>query len=286
MTARFPLGTGNSPKVWTPTPDNFPLIEVRAGTWVRVELSYRNTNTMPVWSVQGGGGGPFTGGFQAHVIFAASADDSQFQKDGGRLQPTMYGGSATKQTTAYHIDPGWTFQAPWDGKVSIMSGGVSDPSVQIDVIVKLGYTPEALVTMPYPAESMLDGLHLTEKPHSQRVYAPPVVGHPGSVPATYVFIQPPGNIASFFPAGLIHVPFPPGATAMQITDSVAITPAPVLIDITSLGVASRMPFASGVIEQLGSLTQGGGTSTDGVVAVWTPVANTIFKVVIWSKLGN
>lgn len=281
MTARFPQGFGNSPKVWTPTPDPLALIEVLAGTWVRVELSYRKTNTQPVVSTQGVFPN-ITGFFQAHVLLTPSTDDSIFQKEGGRLQPAMFGGSATKQATTYHIDPGWTFQAPWDGKVAIVSGGVSDPSVEVDVIVKLGYTPQALTTMPALEESLFGGVEVTESVHSQRVYAPPVVGHPESVPATYVYIVAGVERAGFFPP--VPIPFPPGSTAIQVTS--ATFGRAVLLDVEALGAAVTVPLASGNIEQLGSLTQGGGTSTDGVPATWAAVANDILKVVVWSKLGN
>ena len=52
-TTRFPNGTGSSPKVWNPTPDIQWLLNVRAGTWVLVQLSYRDTNTLPVNMKQG-----------------------------------------------------------------------------------------------------------------------------------------------------------------------------------------------------------------------------------------
>jgi hypothetical protein len=280
MTMQFPRGTGNSPKVWTPTPDPLHLVDVRAGTWVRVELSYRDTNTHPVPSVEGAPPAA-TGFFQAHVLYTPSTDDSIFQKEGGRLQPAMFGGSATKQPTSYHVDPGWTFQASWDGKVSIVSGGRSHPDVRVDVIVKLGYTPEALTTLPGLSESILDGLVITEQVHSQRVYAPPVVGHAESVPATYLYV--PADEGLVFPAGNL-VPFPPGATAVQVTSDAGLSV--VRVNVLALGTTVAVPLDSGNIEALGSLTQGGGTSTDGVPARWTPLGADVRKVVVWSKLGN
>ena len=169
----------------------------------------------------------------------------------------MYGGSATKQPTTYHVDPGWTFQVPWDSNLSIVSGGVSDESVLVDVILKVGVTPEMLVEGPSFQESMLYGGHVATDTRSQRVYAPPVVGQPELVPATYMSTVP-FNVAT---DGLATIPFPPG------------------------GSIWGMGLQPGEIEQLGSLTQGGG-STDAAPARWgADNVSTVYKVVIWSRLG-
>ena len=278
-TTRFPNGTGSSPKVWNPTPDIQSLLNVRAGTWVLVQLSYRDTNTLPV-NMKQGTHGSATGFFMAHVIVTPNTDEVP-QKEGGRIQPTMYGGSATKQATQYHVDPGWTFQVPWDSNIAITSGGVSDPSVLVDVIVKVGYTPEALVEGPVLKETMFGGLVTENEVHSQRVYAPPVVGHPELVPATYQ-----DNSEGGIPFEASPIPFPSGASAMQVTDAVAITPAPTYVDFYVMGNRFfNVGLQPGQIEQLGGFTQGGAGS-DGVGGAWLPSpGTTIYKAVVWSRLG-
>jgi hypothetical protein len=279
-TTRFPKGTGSSPKVWNPTPDAESLLNVRAGTWVLVQLNYRSSNLpLPVEMVQGAGD-LRTGFFMAHVLVTPNTDEVQ-QKDGGRIQPTMYGGSATKQATQYHVDPGWTFQVPWDSNISIASGGVSDKSVLVDVVVKVGSTPEQLVEAPVLTQDLLGGLHTEVKVQSQRVYAPPVVGHPEMVPATY---QDTGSISS--PTGMLRIPFPPGASALQVTDSTAITPAPTKMIVESMGNVFTFGFQPGQIEQLGAMAQGSTGGVDGVPASWGPAeGTTLVKAVVWSKLG-
>ena len=279
-TPRFPNGTGNSPFVWNPTPDPIALVTgtVRAGTWVLVQLSYRKTNTFPVETTVGVGAAA-TGFFAAHVIVSPHTDDGIAQKEGDRLQPTMYGGSATKQRTEYHVDPGWTFQVPWDSQLQIVSGGVSDPSVLVDVIVKLGMTPEALIDGPAFQEALLQGAHISLDTHSQRIYAPPVVGHPELVPATYF------DKNGIDTVGLPTIPFPAGASALQVTDDVAISPAPTKMTFFAMGNLLRFGLQPGQIEQLGAITQGGG-STDGTPALWGTGPNTkIFKAVVWSRFG-
>ena len=253
-----------------------------------VQLSYRASNTFAVRASVGSGAAA-TGFFLAHVLVTPMADDSIVQKEGGRIQPTMYGGSATKQPTVYHVDPGWTFQAPWDCQIGIVSGGVSDSSVMIDVIVKLGVTPEVLVDGPHFAESMMEGAHIAYDVRSQRVYAPPVVGHPELVPATYVNDSGSnalgGRANPITTGATATIPFPDGASQMQVTDSVAITPAPTSMLFSSMGNLWTMGLKPGGIESLGGIAQGGG-SRDSAPAMWGPnTGTTIYKAVIWSKLG-
>ena len=272
ITARFPKGTGNSPFAWNPTPDPVSFGTVRAGTWILAQLSYRDTNTKPVATTFGG-----KGFFLAHLICTPIADDSIVQKGGSLLQPTMYGGSATKRRTSYRVDTGWTFQLPWDCQLQIVSGGVSDPSVIVDVVIKAGFTPTTLVDGPFFEESMLRGGHVHSGVHHQRAFAPPVVGRPALVPATYEDSNGLPDVA--------NIEFPPGASALQLNDSLAISPAPTLVTIRAMGNSWRIGLQPGAIEQLGAMAQGG-ASSDGVPATWSPQPGAkVYKAVVWSRLG-
>lgn len=269
MTTRFPNGTGNSPRVWTPSQDEFPLTsEVRAGDWWNVELSYRKSNRNAVPTAPGD--------FLAHVIYTTNADDSMPQVVPGHLQPTMYGGSATKQPSKYRIDPGWTFQAPWDGKLALVGGGFESTSCDVDVILRRGVQPEELIRWS-PEEEMaaiyFQQQHGLPAARARRSYAPPVIGHPALAPSTYVDVQI--NVDHEFGSGVV---------AIQVTDNTAVTPAPVPLTITALGRPYSVHLASGAVEYLGALAQGGG-STDSTPATWrTP--NSLAKLVVWTRIGN
>ncbi len=275
MASNTPLG--NSPWVWRPTrkPANGPACQVRAGDWIMVDLIFLKDSTPVLYEASR---------FLVHVLYTPNTDDSQFQRVRGHLQPTMYGGDESKTRSEYHIDPGWSFQCPFDGQLQVVAGSTSPDTCQLGVVVRRANQPDEIdqqaVASNQELRDMLEFyglpppavLGIMELNQSRRAYAPPVIGSPAMVPSTYIDI----------PAGRA-IPFTSGAVALQVTGNMAITPAPVPVTLHALGQVQRISLASGRIEQLGALAQGGAGS-NGIPATWESPTD-LYRAVVWSRLG-
>lgn len=251
------------PMPWTPTTVQRSIVggQVRAGDWVQVTLSYRASNSSPVVALPGH--------FLVHVVYQPNAD--AYRREG---QPSMYGGAVQSLRSEYRIDPGFCFQAPWDGQVSVVAGGDSNPTTcVVDVNLRRGHTP-----IDWAAKQAIEAAQwLAEYPsgmpvRAPAVYAPPVTRSPHLVPATWVEV----------PAGA-SVIFPDGAASLVAVDDSGIPANPVQVTITALGAARRVNLASGLPLGLGALAQGGGAS-NGVAATWAPIVN-LQSATVWSSLG-
>ena len=271
----YPNGAGSSPCAWRPNrqPKYIPGGEVKAGDWVVVEISYRDTNTTPVEYVPGY--------FLIHVVFQPNCDEldqTGSQNGQARTQPVMYGGGADKMASQFHFDPGVAFQAPWDGQLSVVAGGDSAvDTCMVDVILKRGRTPQQPVQQVAVNEygEVVGPLPM----RNERVYAPPSVGLPQQLlPSTYVEV--PINA---------RIPFTSGAVEMQVTGDVAVSPAPIEIVMRSMGRGSgvRAPLrkfmTSGQPECISAYAQGGAGKA-GRPATWSPASH-LSSAVIYSKVG-
>lgn len=286
-----------SPKPWTPSKTPLPLANISAGEWVQVEISYRRTNTSAVVFADDH--------FLIHVLFQPNSDDSVNHPD----QPTTFGGSATLGSAArnvYRIDPGICFQAPWNGQLSVVAGGNSDPNTCIvDVVWRRGFPPrmpsrnniglfdnlediEALAcSNPLAAYSlMMDGLANlcdvggTIRPMGERIWWPPVLRTPYLVPATWIQIAAPIG-----PAPVPSIPFPPGAQSIEVVSNTGVPADPVRLLVSTLGnPALDVRCASGILRTIAHFTQGG-VGPDGVAALWAPYL-ALDSATVWSTLGN
>lgn len=281
------MSGNNAPFPWTPSRNSQPgsdvigksLANVESGDWCQVLVSYRRTNGSRVIYTPDY--------FLIHVIYTPNSDDAITHED----QSTTYGGSSTagNRRRNFRIDPGVCFQVPWNGQLSVIAGGDSNPSTCVcDILFIRGFTPRDLYAQREMAvaaqrdtmeRAMYGDVHAMVQlqnpryPVAPRMYAPPVVGHPQLVPSTWINI----------PSGTA-IPFPDGA--VQITSVPAPGPSVAAfgINIVALGNALSFNLASGIPANIGSLGQGN-ACTDGVSATWSPTAD-LQSVTIWSSIGG
>lgn len=285
----------NAPFTWTPTNTTpqgaaadvvgFPLPggQVDAGDWVQVFVSYRSTNARPVaYAAQR---------FMMHVIYTPNSDDALSQLD----QATTYGGSQSgvnglgaNRRRNYHIDINYAFQVPFRGQVSITAGDLSDPTVFVDVLLVRGHTPrnsaEQAEMLHTAHEMQLAATHelqyeaasfyaqLANQP--PRLWAPPVVGPPGLVPATWVDI--PMNAV---------IPFPDGAVRFETAFVAAGVIAPPQLSIVTFGNTFTLDMPGTGLPLTVSGFTGGAATTLGTRATWAPNAALKYAT-IWSSLGG
>jgi hypothetical protein len=225
--------------------------------------------------------------FLIHVIYTPNSDDAITHED----QSTTYGGSPTagNRRRNFRIDPGWAFQAPWNGQLSVIAGGDSDPNTCVcDVIFIRGFTPRDLyaqremarVAQQETMERALYGdvhalvqLQNPRLPHAPRMYAPPVVGHPQLVPSTWINVL----------AGAV-IPFPDGAVQISAVPAPGPAVAAFGLNIVALGNALTMNLASGISANIGSFGQGN-ACTNGTGGTWSPTAD-LQSVTVWSSIGG
>jgi len=276
-----------APIPWNPSTASQPgsdilgkmLGSVQSGDWIQVLVSYRSSN-------KGGGFVAYaTNNFLIHVVYTPDSDDAIPHED----QSTTYGGSSTagNRRRNYRIDPAWAFQVPWNGQISIIAGGDSDPDIMVDVLLVRGFTPRdgalqmqmAHVAQVETMERAMSGdfralvqLQNPRIPQAPRIYAPPVVGVPQLVPSTWIDIT--SGTAIPFPDGavqIIAVTNPGAGERLRLTCAV-------------MGNTLNLDIASGRPSSIGTFGQGN-ACTDGVSATWTPTAD-IETVTIWSSIGG
>lgn len=249
---------------------------VGAGDWCQVFLSYPDGSTQPVVHT--------AGRYLVHVVYTPDSDDARAHED----QSTTYGGPLNGALGAnrlrnFHIDPGVAFQVPWDGQLTIIAGDESNDSLLLQVLLVRGFTPRNLneqgrmldaakTAFAYGDDATASSLFAgaTKPP---REYAPPVIGSPHLVPATYVDI----------PGGTV-VPFPDGA--VQFTASPAPGPAVAAFRLTiaALGGAFSFDATPGIPAHLGAFAQGI-ACTNGTAATWSPNVN-LANATILSSMGG
>jgi len=263
-------GMMGPPFIWqAPSTEPKHLLEVRAGDWVMIDLSYRRTSTTPVVMAT-------SGGFLAHVLYSPNESDTPVSVE-GRAQPFMRGGTNTKRRPVYRIDPGWTWQAPWDGQISVVASGNSDPETcAVDIICRLGQQPEELGfrqdAVGFDDVGMAMAMVGFAPPSPpRRMYAPPVIGSPLLVPSTYVDLK--GSSSEIY--------FSSGVVGLQVTDDLGGTTFPVMVK--AFGNTFNLTLASGVLEPLAMLAVGGGAS-DSKNSLWIP-GRDLSRATVWSRLG-
>lgn len=286
----------NAPFTWTPTNTTpqgaaadivgvpIPGGQVDSGDWVQVFTSYRTSN----------GGVPVAYAaerFLLHVIYTPNSDDAMPRLD----QATTYGGAQSgvagigaNRRRNYHVDPNLAFQVPFRGQISITAGGVSDARVQVDVLLVRGHVPRdseeqatmlrtahemqlsATDQMQYDAAAFL--AQLANQP--RRMWAPPLVGTPQYVPATWVDI----------PINAV-IPFPDGACRFETTYAAGGAVAAPQLSVVTHGNTFPIDLpGSGLPITVSGLTGGIGT-TSGVRATWSPNVALRYAT-IWSLLGG
>lgn len=287
----------NAPFTWTPTSATpqgaaadvvgvpLPGGQVDGGDWVQVFTSYRSTNP-------GGGSVAYAANrFLMHVIYTPNSDDALSESD----QATTYGGAQSgvagngaNRRRNYHIDTNYAFQVPFRGTISITAGDVSDPRILVDVLLVRGHTPRdseerammlqtahemqlaAVDQIQYEAASFYAQL----ANQSPRKWAPPIVGVPGLVPATWVDI----------PMGTA-IPFPDGAVKFEtVFQNVGVLVAPRLtINVMGNTLGFDLP-GSGLPVTVAAFT-GGAATTLGTRPTWSSSQNLTYAT-IWSSLGG
>ena len=270
--------TAGAPFKWNPRATAEPMKgsgAVSAGDWTTVFLNWRKTNGSRLVHTPGY--------FLVHVIYSPNSDDVQQHTD----YSATFGGSETNRRREYRINPGWCFQAPFDGQLSIIAGGDSAADVFIDVGIVKGFSPRLWHLQQNAIEAVkaraaegdpeallsLEGFGPIGVPRAERQYAPPVVGTPQLVPATWVDIQN-GPPAIVFPDGAVSIAAVPPAGGATPRLTVTTLGGPFALDLPTSGVA----------RQLGALAQGG-FGTDGTPATWQ--ANLALTTVdVWSALGG
>ncbi len=281
-----------APFRWTPTAVNqlgpnapvpgtiIPGGQVRAGDWCQVLVSY------PAGS--GAAVAYQANRFLIHVVYTPDSDDATPHED----QMATYGGSASNRRRNYRIDPGVTFQVPFNGQLSVIAGDETDSRVTVDVLLNRGFAPrDGYAEHHYreaqqqeQIEDMADvamfGMPLrdptigtTRKIPRTNLYAPPVVGTPQLVPSTWVNI----------PANTI-IPFPDGAVMMRaVFVAVAVT-APLALSVVTLGNTFTLDVAPGLLFDVAAYGQGG-ACTNGTLATWAPTTN-LRSMTVYSLLGG
>jgi len=268
-----------APFPWRPVAAITPMRgsgQVSAGDWITVFVNYLATNAARV-----GAKVVYTPGlFLIHVIYTPNSDDATQHNE----YSVTYGGSATNRRREYRINPGWCFQVPFDGQLSIVAGGDATENTETAIGVVKGFSPrlwaqqQALIDQVRAradagdpeALMMLEGFGPVGIPRAERAWPPPVVGVPQLVPATWIDI----------PAGGPAIPFPDGAVSIS---TVAAAIPRLTIHTLGQNVPLDLPI-SGVARQLGALAQGG-FGTDGTPATWESNA-ALTAVDIWSSLGG
>lgn len=279
------MAFGNlSPFTWRPTnkPRSPGLVgtpignagNVGAGDWCQVLLSFRTGSTPVLYA---------TDRFLIHVVYTPNSDDSTPQAD----QMVTYGGSEQNQRRSYRIDPGVTFQVPFDGQLSIVAGAESPETCIVDVLlnkaVALRDGVAAAVALQEieqraaygdpGALNLLQGFNPMQQFPAPRMYPPPIVGTPQLVHATWVDVP----IAT-------AIPFPDGAEFMEVVNDTGVVGSPTRLTIAALGGAFALNCASGILRTIGSFGQGSACS-NGTPATWTtPVA--LQSATVWSRLGG
>lgn len=247
---------------------------VGAGDWCQVLVSFRDTSTPVLYA---------TDRFLIHAVYTPNSDDSTPQTD----QMVTYGGSERNRRRSYRIDPGLTFQAPFDGQVSIVAGAESPETCLVDVLLNkaasirdgvaaataLQDIQQRAMLGDERALNLLQGFNPMQQFPAPRMYPPPIVGTPQLVHATWVDV--PINTA---------IPFPDGAEFIEVVNDTGVVGSPTRLTIAALGGAFALNCASGILRTIGAFGQGG-ACTDGVPATWaSPVA--LQSATIWSRLGG
>lgn len=266
----------NSSVPGTPLPGG----QVRAGDWCQVLLSYPSGTTDPVAYA--------AARFLVHIIYTPDSDDATAHED----QMVTYGGSASNRRRNYHIDPGVTFQAPFNGQLSIIAGDESRANVVLDVLLNRGFRPrdkqrEIVEQQAEVEQQIIDmadvinfGMPLREPNGVETrslgptgLYPPPVVGTPQLVPSTWVDI--PMNTA---------LPFPDGAVQMRAVFVAAPAVAPFALSVVTLGNTFTLDLAPGLVFDVSAYGQGG-ACVGGVPATWAPNVN-LRSMTVFTSLGG
>jgi hypothetical protein len=263
------MSGNNSAFPWNPSTKVTPLVanQLNAGEWVQVRVSYRNPSPSPVVYTPGR--------FLIHVIVKPCTDDTVHHFE----QPTTFGGSPTAENlrSAYHIDPGQTFQVPWRSELYIVAGGDSAPELIVDVVVRRGYPPRVPMEQMMAQLSELYGEELAMTYISQNrtptVFAPPVVGIPQLVTATWIDI--PENTV---------IDFPNGAVKMEAVNQTGVPASPIQLSVAAFGQVKRIDLASGALRSIGPWAEGGACS-DGTPGQWQS-AVPLGSMTMYSSFGN
>lgn len=266
----------NAPVPGTPIPGG----QVRAGDWCQVLISYPATATNPVAYA--------ANRFLIHVIFTPNSDDATPHED----QVTTYGGSASNRRRNYHIDPGVTFQAPFDGQLSVIAGDESNQNLLVDVLLNRGFRPrdkqreieeqqqEVMRQVLDAADVSLFGMPLREPGGNETrslgptgLYPPPIVGTPQLVPSTWVDI----------PVNTV-IAFPDGAVQMRAVFVAAPAVAPFALSVVTLGNTFTLDLAPGLVFDVAAYGQGG-ACVGGSSATWAPNVN-LRSMTVFTSLGG
>lgn len=262
--------------------------EVEAGDWVQFFVGWPT-------ELQGRGRAVKHGHqFLIHMLYTPNSDDAANKNED---QSTTYGGSANGETgnrrREYRIDPGWMFQAPFNGQLSLVAGADSDDDVIVPVLIVKGYHPriwlqqQAILAAQGPVagalaatcNSPIEWLHRMEcmqiesadkLTRGPRAYAPPVVGTPQLAPCTYVDLLDAGG-------GGTPISFPDGAVQVESGEACRLT-------VAVMGNALALAVPAGFRRPLGALAQGGQV-TNSTPATWIPNV-VLASLTFWSVLGG
>lgn len=234
------------------------------------------------------------GRFLVHMLYTPNSDEAKGHED----QSTTFGGSALGETAnrrrEYRIDPGWMWQAPFNGQLSLIAGGDSPAGVVVPVLIVKGFHPRIWLrqqavlepggamhnalasTCGDPAEwlrslACLGDLDQSGLARGPRAFAPPVVGTPQLAPCTFVDV-----LASTDPAA-VPLPFPDGAVAAESGELVRLT-------TTVLGNTLALVLPAGHRRAIGPMGQGGQV-TPSVPATWS-ANSALATLTFWSVVGG
>lgn len=283
------MAGNNSAFPWNPSRTKRSLVagQLNAGEWVQVFVNYRDDSPSPVVYTPDR--------FMIHVIVTPCTDDTVHHFE----QPTTFGGSpdAANRRREYHIDPGQAFQVPWRSELYIVAGGDSLPDLLVDIVVTRGYPPRfsmdqmsAQVSTVCPTCRLDTSQFELEDPvcpscatdlalpfisqnRPPPVFAPPVVGLPQLVTATWIDI--PINTP---------LPFPDGALKMEAVNQTGVPASPIQLTVAAFGVSLRIDLASGALRSIGPWSQGG-ACTNGTPGTWQS-AVALGSMTIYSSFGN
>lgn len=256
---------------------------VEAGDWVQFFVGFPTSLATAARAV------PYKPGyFLIHMIYTPDSDDATFQKD---EQSVTYGGSAQGETgnrrRQFRADPGWAFQAPFNGQLFLVAGGDAPEDFAVPIIIAKGFHPRVWLQQQAILDQLAPSIEMGSAPyeflqvaavfsdfdHPERVtrgprqWAPPVVGTPQLVPCTYVDI--PINGGPF--------PFPDGAVSVESGQ-------PVRLTTQSLGNPLGITVPAGYRRALGPLGQGGQVTLS-TPATWSNNAP-LDTLTFWSSFGG
>lgn len=275
----------NSPMPWNPRSaassssgdvpgKTVPGGNVAAGDWCCVFVSYRSDSASRVIYTPGY--------FLIHAVYTPNSDDGQPHGD----QATMYGGSSTASNRRrnYHVNVGTWFQVPFDGQVSVVAGGDSDPDLFVDVLFVRGFSPRDLQSQYQALENMrqqavmgdvealyqLSNFSPVSVPRAQTLWAPPIVGVPQLYPATWVDLQ-----------AAVPIPFTDGVSKIS---AVGAAGTHVRFAISVMGNALALDAPPGIPVDVGAYGQGF-ASSDGTVSTWAPTV-ALQTATLYTSLGG